>query len=138
MSQTTRQEPGAAPPAGGDPPGGRGATGAGAGASVDSGAAGIDSAAAANDTTRAAEPPPVFERVRPVQEWRVPLVAPLAPGTYRVRITGAPGLNGIARPSDRTFTIRAPEPEKEKEMEPPADTAATQPPTQPPVRRPDR
>lgn len=58
-------------------------------------------------------PPPKFERIVPWQQWTVPLEAPLAPGLYRLTVRGAPGLNGIARDTEREFRIRAPEPPKE-------------------------
>lgn len=53
-------------------------------------------------------PPPKLDRPIPVLEWVVELAAPLAPGEYRVLISGVRGLGGDVRPSERTFRIRPP------------------------------
>lgn len=86
-----------------------------------------DSAAAAaaapvSDSTVQAAPPPRFERTRPALEWKVRLAAPLAPGDYLIRITGAPGLNGLSWPSERTLRVREPEPAPEAPPTTPPDS----------------
>ncbi|MBL8996753.1 MAG: Ig-like domain-containing protein [Gemmatimonadetes bacterium] len=67
---------------------------------------------------------PRFGRPIPVQNWVAPLLAPLAPGEYRVRVSEAEGLSGARRDSERQFTVRAPPPPKDSV--PPA--AAARPP----------
>lgn len=54
-------------------------------------------------------PPPVFKRRVPEVSWTLPLRGPLEPGSYRLIIRGAPGLNGRVVESDREFRVRAPE-----------------------------
>lgn len=66
--------------------------------------------------TVAAIPPPRFDRIRPIQQWTVRLAAPLAPGLYKLRVIGAPGLNGKSAESMRDLRIR--EPEKKPEPKP--------------------
>lgn len=61
-------------------------------------------------------PPPQFDRLRPIQQWTVRLAAPLTPGLYKVRVVGAPGLNGKSAESMRDLRIR--EPEKKPEPKP--------------------
>lgn len=74
---------------------------------------------APGDTARAAAPadsvaadtlppPPVFRRQVPETQWSVPLNAPLVPGSYRLRIRGAPGLNGRTVDGDREIRVRPP------------------------------
>lgn len=96
-------------------------------------AVGVERRAAANsvsDTTRVA---PVFGRVKPETVWAARLQAPLAPGVYRIRVTGAPGLNGASARVERELRVRPPPPPSA------ADTAATParvpPATTPPPRR---
>lgn len=74
------------------------------------------------DSTVAAEPAPPFGRVRPVQEWKVRLALPITPGDYLLRVSGAPGLNGISWPSERPFRVREPEPPPETPPPAPPDT----------------
>jgi len=85
--------------------------------------------------TVAAVPPPRFERIRPIQQWTVRLAAPLTPGLYKLRVTGAPGLNGKSAESMRDLRIREPEkkpePKPEEKPEPapvPPPNAGTRPP----------
>lgn len=85
-------------------------------------------AAATAADTAAAVPAPTFARTAPVQVWAAALESPLAPGRYRLRITGARGLNGIAVDTEREFRVREP-----VETPPPAPAAAT---TDTTVRRP--
>ena len=66
-----------------------------------------DSGAAAADTL---PPAPIFNRQVPIQQWTVPLASPLAPGTYRLRITSAPGLNGRRADAEREIRVRPPAP----------------------------
>jgi hypothetical protein len=66
-------------------------------------------------------PAPVFGRLKPETTWAIPLDAPLAPGPYRVRITGARGLNGARAVIDREFRVRPPAPAA------PADSSGTVP-----------
>lgn len=73
---------------------------------------------AAADTGTAAR----FGRPIPVQNWVAPLLAPLAPGEYRLRVSEAEGLSGARRDSERQFTVRAPPPPKDSV--PPAASAA--------------
>jgi hypothetical protein len=79
----------------------------------------------ANDTL---PPAPVFRRTAPERSWSAMLNAPLAPGSYRIRIRGAPGLNGREVDSEREFRVRPPAP--------PADTTKATPPTTPPTTPP--
>lgn len=72
------------------------------------------------------DPAPVFGRLKPETTWAVPLDAPLVPGTYRLRITGARGLNGAQAVIDREFRVRPPPPPTT-----PADSATT--PAPPPI-----
>ena len=51
-----------------------------------------------------------FKRQVPITQWTVPLAAPLAPGTYRLRITSAPGLNGRRIDVEREIRVRPPAP----------------------------
>lgn len=80
----------------------------------------------------AVDPAPEFGRLKPETTWAVPLAAPLAPGTYRLRIVGARGLNGATAVVDREFRVRPPT------APPPADSANAPPPAQnvPPPGRP--
>jgi len=87
-----------------------------------------DSIAAAADSI--AEPPPVFRRVRPHQVWVVELNSALAPGLYRLRVTGAPGLNGRSQDVEREFRVREPPPPVATDSIPPPDSTAA-PPGQP-------
>jgi hypothetical protein len=80
-------------------------------------------------------PPPPFERVRPIQQWTVRLAAPLAPGVYKVRVIGAPGLNGKSGESMRDLRIREPEKKPEPKPENKPEVAPVPPPeviTRPP------
>jgi hypothetical protein len=92
----------------------------------------LDSAALADSITAAAdsiaEPPPVFQRVRPHQIWVVELDSALAPGLYRLRVTGAPGLNGRSQEVEREFRVREPPPPVAADSVPPADSSAAPPP----------
>jgi hypothetical protein len=76
--------------------------------------AALDSAALADSIAAAADslalPPPEFRRVRPHQVWAVSLDSALAPGTYRLRVIGAPGLNGRSQETEREFRVREPPP----------------------------
>jgi hypothetical protein len=84
-------------------------------------------------------PPPRFDRVRPIQQWTVRLTAPLAPGLYKVRVVGAPGLNGKSAESMRDLRIREPEKKPEPKPEPKPDetpAAAPVPPPDPSTRPP--
>jgi hypothetical protein len=65
-----------------------------------------------------------FNRTVPQTTWIARLTAPLAPGTYRVRIVGAPGLNGRSAPVDREFRVQPPAPPP---AVPPVDTAVRRP-----------
>ncbi|MBX3175282.1 MAG: Ig-like domain-containing protein [Gemmatimonadaceae bacterium] len=82
-------------------------------------------AAAAADSAATTVRAPTFARIRPSQEWKVRLAAPLEPGDYRLKVSGAPGLNGLAWPSDRSFKIDAPKPAE------PSETPPETPPAQP-------
>lgn len=53
-------------------------------------------------------PAPVFGRLKPETTWALRLDAPLPPGSYRIRITGARGLNGARAVIDREFRVRPP------------------------------
>jgi hypothetical protein len=68
-------------------------------------------------------PAPVFGRKVPEINWTVPLIAPLEPGSYRIRIRGARGLNGREIDADREFRVR--------EAPPPAPADTTKPATPP-------
>jgi hypothetical protein len=68
---------------------------------------------------------PKPSRPIPVTTWVARLGSPLAPGEYRVKAAGLPGLTSAVRPSERVFTKRPPAP--------PSDTTAA-PPTRPPGR----
>jgi hypothetical protein len=76
---------------------------------------------------QAAAPGPVTlpkpDRPSPVTTWVARLGAPLAPGEYRVKATGLPGLTGAVRPSERVVTKRPPPPPKDSTAAP-----ATRPP----------
>ena len=84
--------------------------------------------------TVATIPPPRFDRVRPIQQWTVRLAAPLAPGLYKVRVVGAPGLNGKSAESMRDLRVR--EPEKKPEPKPDESPAAAPVPPPDPSTRP--
>lgn len=100
----------------------------------------LDSAALADSIAAAADslavPPPVFRRVRPHQVWVIELDSALAPGLYRLRVTGAPGLNGRSQETDREFRVRErPPPVAADSIAPPDSTAVPVPsavPTRPP------
>lgn len=81
-------------------------------------AAAPDTAIAADVSRDPAARPPEFRRVRPEQQWSIPLTGALEPGAYRLVIVEAPGLNGRATESAREFRIRPPA------ARPPADTGA--------------
>lgn len=72
-----------------------------------------DTAVAAADTIPEI-PPPKFDRLAPIQQWSIRLGAPLPPGTYRLIIVGAVGLNGASARTERELRVRPPAP-------PPAD-----------------
>jgi hypothetical protein len=55
-------------------------------------------------------PAPIFRRKVPETSWSVPLSSPLAPGAYRLRIVGPPGLNGRTVNAEREFRVRPPLP----------------------------
>lgn len=55
-------------------------------------------------------PAPVFRRLKPEAVWALPLDAPLAPGVYRLRLSGVRGLNGAQAVIDREFRVRPPTP----------------------------
>lgn len=78
-----------------------------------------DADSAAADTTAAPRFP--FNRAIPQTTWVARLAAPLAPGTYRLRIVGATGLNGRTHPVDREIRVRPPAPAA------PADTTVRRP-----------
>jgi hypothetical protein len=88
---------------------------------------------AAADTV-AAVPAPQFDRIRPIQQWTVRLAAPLAPGLYKLRVIGAPGLNGKSAESMRDLRIREPEKKPEPNPEEKPDAAPAPPPN--PTTRP--
>lgn len=75
-----------------------------------------DTAVAAADTVPAI-PPPKFDRLAPIQQWSIRLGAPLPPGTYRLIIVGAVGLNGASARTEREIRVRPPAPP----APPPAD-----------------
>lgn len=79
------------------------------------------------------DPAPVFGRLKPETTWAISLAAPLVPGSYRLRISGARGLNGASAVVDREFRVRPP-----AAPAAPADSASTPPPPQnvPPPRNP--
>lgn len=89
-----------------------------------------DSIAAADSL---AEPPPAFRRVRPHQVWVVELDTTLAPGLYRLRVTGAPGLNGRSQETEREFRVREPPPPVAADSIVPPDSTATPATTPPPT-----
>jgi hypothetical protein len=74
---------------------------------------------------------PRMARPQPVQQWAVRLLAPLAPGTYRLKAVQSPGLAGARRDSDRELTVREPAPPDTTGA--PAAAPAT---TRPPARAP--
>lgn len=78
-------------------------------------------------------PAPVFGRKVPEKSWSAFLNAPLAPGSYRIRVRGAPGLNAREVDGEREFRVRPPAP--------PADTAkaatTARPPASAPPTRPE-
>jgi hypothetical protein len=83
----------------------------------------------------AAVPPPRFDRIRPIQQWSVRLASPLAPGLYKIRVVGAPGLNGKRADSMRDLRIREPEKKPEPTPEAKPDSVPAPPPeitTRPP------
>lgn len=88
------------------------------------------------DTTRI--PPPKLDRPVPVLNWVVEFSTPLAPGEYRVRVTGVRGLGGNVRPSERAFRIRPPAAPKDSTEASPSDrppsAAVPAAPTRPPPR----
>lgn len=93
----------------------------------------------ASDSLAAADtvvviPPPTFRRVVPITHWTVRLAAPLTPGVYKLRVTGAPGLNGARSDSEREVRVRPPEPPKAATD--PTATPATIPPGLPPTAAP--
>jgi hypothetical protein len=63
-----------------------------------------------DDSAGLAPAGPRFGRPLPVSQWAIRLPEPLAPGTYRLRAIGIPGLGGARRDSEREFTVRAPAP----------------------------
>jgi Bacterial Ig-like domain len=75
------------------------------------------------DTTRI--PPPKLSRPVPVLNWVVEFSAPLAPGEYRVLVTGVRGLGGSVRPSERAFRIRPPAAPKDSTETAPSDRPPT-------------
>ena len=91
-----------------------------------------DSTAAERSAADTLPPGPVFGRTVPEISWAVPLNAPLTPGSYRIRIRGARGLNGRETDTDREFRVRAAPPPA------PADTSTPPTPATPPAetRRP--
>jgi hypothetical protein len=89
-------------------------------------AEGREAADTLSDSTRRA---PAFGRVKPETVWAARLRAPLAPGLYRIRVTGAPGLNGASARVEREYRVRPPTAPATPPA--PADTtnaAATRPP----------
>jgi hypothetical protein len=77
----------------------------------------------------AALPPvvlPTPARPSPVTTWVARLGAPLAPGEYRVKAAGLPGLTGAVLPSERVFTKRPPAPPRD------STTTTAAPPVRPP------
>ncbi len=87
---------------------------------------------AADSSGRDTLPPaPVFGRQVPERSWSALLSAPLEPGSYRIRIRGAPGLNGREVDSEREFRVRPPAPPADSSKAP--ATPATRP-TPPPTR----
>lgn len=79
-----------------------------------------DSVAVDSVGTDTLPPAPVFRRLVPETSWSALLEAPLAPGSYRLRIQGAPGLNGRAVNADREFRVRPPAPPSDSA--PPAES----------------
>lgn len=93
--------------AGDSQPAGRPAALAPAAAATDTAAADTTAAdTAATDTV----PRPVFGRSVPEMSWVLPLDTPLSPGAYRLRVTGATGLNGRSADTDREIRVRPPPP----------------------------
>lgn len=88
---------------------------------------------AADSLAAPREPPPVFNRVRPAQQWSVPLAAPLAPGLYRLRVLGAPGLNRRSQETEREFRVQEPPPPAADTLAVPPDTVPTPPSAVPPT-----
>lgn len=60
-----------------------------------------------SDTTSAL-PPPEFRRKVPETTWTAPLTSPLTPGTYRLQLSRARGLNGRAVDMERELRVRQP------------------------------
>ncbi len=85
----------------------------------------------AGDTVPA-DPGPVFGRPKPETTWAIPLAAPLGPGAYRIRVSGARGLNGATAVIDREFRVRPPPaPTAPTDSVPPQPAANVPPPGRP-------
>lgn len=76
-------------------------------------------------------PPPEFKRTVPVQSWTAPLRAPLAPGTYMLRITRASGLNGRPADTQRELRVTPPRPASDTTAARRARADSTRPPARP-------
>lgn len=81
-------------------------------------------------------PAPVFGRKVPERSWSAVLSAPLAPGSYRIRIRGAPGLNGREVDSEREFRVRPPAAPADTSKAPATPPTRPTPPPTPETRRP--
>lgn len=97
-------------------------------------------AQATRDTTsRDSLPPaPQFRRQVPPMQWTAALAAPLAPGSYRLRIEGAAGLNGRSVEGERELRVRPPAPPKADSSAARSDSTAQRPDSNATGNRPPR
>jgi hypothetical protein len=78
---------------------------------------------AAADRSDTVLPPPVFGRKVPETTWTAPLTSPLTPGTYKILLQRARGLNGRAVDMERELRVRPPAVPADT-TKPPSDTTA--------------
>jgi len=71
-------------------------------------AADSDEVAVESSDTSSALPPPTFGRKVPETSWTAPLTSPLTPGTYKLLLQRARGLNGRAVDMEREIRVRPP------------------------------